>query len=301
VRGEETSSPGVGSALQPIPRFFLLNSCNLPASFPNALNERGHQTEPPTPHPRDTLNGTTMLTQFGRADFPTTSWTLVLAAGDVNSADSRDALTSLCATYWYPLYAFLRKRGNDAPQAQDLVQEFFARFIERRFFDRADPEKGNFRTFLLTCLKRFLADGKDYDNAQKRGGGVAPLPFEIEAGESLYAHEPSHNETPERIYERRWARALLDRVYSRLRDEFVRHGRLDHFNHLKAHLVGSGDAPYAELSLKLGVTEGALKTGIHRLRKRYRDLLREEVAATVADPQSVDAELRFLVSALSAK
>ena len=120
-----------------------------------------------------------MLTQFGRADFPTTSWTLVLAAGDVNSADSRDALTSLCATYWYPLYAFLRKRGNDAPQAQDLVQEFFARFIERRFFDRADPEKGNFRTFLLTCLKRFLADGKDYDNAQKRGGGIAPVPFEI--------------------------------------------------------------------------------------------------------------------------
>jgi RNA polymerase sigma-70 factor (ECF subfamily) len=260
-----------------------------------------NQTFPPTPDPRDTLDGTTMLTQLGRADFPTTSWTLVLAAGNQNSPGSQDAITSLCATYWFPLYAFIRKRGNAAPEAQDLVQEFFVRFIARRYFDRADPGKGNFRTFLLTCLKCFLADENDRGNALKRGGGAAPLPFELENAESIYTREPSHNETPERIYERRWARALLDRVYVRLREEFVRHGRLDYFNHLKEHLMGSGDAPYAELSLKLGVTESALKTGIHRLRRRYRDPLREEVAATVADPQSVDAELRFLMSALSAK
>jgi RNA polymerase sigma-70 factor (ECF subfamily) len=242
-----------------------------------------------------------MLTQVGRSDFPTTSWTLVVAAGDPDRADCRDAIAALCATYWYPLYAFVRRRGNDAPEAQDLVQEFFTRFLARHYFDRADSEKGKFRTFLLTCVKCFLADEKDRDNAQKRGGGAPPLPFEMATAESLYTREPSHNETPERIYERRWARTLLDRVYSRLRDEFVRHGRLDHFNHLKAHLVGSGDAPYADLAAKLGVTEGALKTGIHRLRKRYRDLLREEVAATVADPESVDAELRFLALALSGK
>jgi RNA polymerase sigma-70 factor (ECF subfamily) len=254
-----------------------------------------------TPDPSDTLIGTTMLTQVGRSEFPTTRWTLVLAAGDPNSSDCRDAIAFLCATYWYPLYAFIRRRGHAAPEAQDLIQEFFARFLARHYFDRADPEKGNFRTFLLTCLKCFLADEKDRDNAQKRGGGVAPLPFEISTAESLYTREPAHNETPERIYERRWARALLDRVYGRLRDEFVRHGRLDHFNHLKAYLVGSGDAPYGDLATKLGITEGALKTGIHRLRKRYRDLLREEVAATVADPQSVDAELRFLASAMSGK
>ena len=242
-----------------------------------------------------------MLTQVGGAGFPTTSWTLVIAAGGLDSASRRDAITSLCATYWYPLYAFIRRRGHAASEAEDLVQGFFARFLAGHYFDRADPEKGNFRSFLLTCLKCFLADEKDRERAQKRGGGVPPLPFEMATAESLYTREPAHNETPERIYERRWARALLDRVYGRLREEFVLHGRLDHFNHIKAYLMGTGDAPYAELAPKLGVTEAALKTGIHRLRKRYRDLLREEVAATVADPTSVDAELRFLVSALSGK
>jgi RNA polymerase sigma-70 factor (ECF subfamily) len=242
-----------------------------------------------------------MLTEYCQADFPTTRWTLVVAAGDADRPACRDAITSLCTTYWYPLYAYIRRRGYAAPEAQDLVQEFFARFLARRDFDRAAPEKGNFRTFLLTCLKYFLSDEKDRDNAQKRGGGVAPLPFEIGSGEDLYTREPAHNETPERIYERRWARAVLDRVYGRLRDEFVRHGRLDHFNLLKAYLVGQGDAPYADLAKKLDSTENAVKTGIHRLRKRYRDLLREEVASTVADPASVDAELRFLVSALSGK
>ncbi len=242
-----------------------------------------------------------MLTQFGRADFPTTRWTLVVAAGSQERADSRDALAWLCATYWYPTYAFIRRRGFTVDQAQDLTQEFFARLLARRYFDNADPEKGRFRFFLLSSLKFFLADDKDRSTAIKRGGIYPPLPFDVSDGERLYSREPAHEETPERIFARRWARALLEGVVGRLRGEFVRHGRLDHFNLLKGFLVGQGDAPYADLARQLETTEGALKVGIHRLRKRYRDLLREEIAQTVTDPAEVDGELRFLAAALGGK
>jgi RNA polymerase sigma-70 factor (ECF subfamily) len=237
----------------------------------------------------------------GRADFPTTRWTLVAAVGDHDRPDSRRALASLCEAYWYPLYAYTRRRGDTPEQAQDHTQEFFARFIEHDYFDRADPDRGRFRSFLLSSFKFYLCDEAGRARARKRGDGIATLPFELSKGEEMYVHEPVHHETPERIYERRWARTLLDRVIEQLREEFARHGRLEYFNKLKSSLQGDVDVPYAELARQLKTTEPALKVGVHRLRKRYRDLLRSEIADIVADPADIDSELRHLIAALAGK
>lgn len=254
-----------------------------------------------TPDDDDKIVSQTMHISSGPVDFPTTRWTLVAAAGDRGQPDSRQALASLCEAYWYPLYAYARRRGDSSEEAQDHTQGFFTRFIERDYFDRAHSDRGRFRSFLLASFKFYLCDEAGRAGAQKRGGGLAPLPFEISKGEEMYARESVHNETPERIYERRWARTLLDRVVERLRDEFVRHGRLEYFNKLKACLQGDFDVPYAELASQLETTESALKVGIHRLRKRYRDLIREEIADIVADPADIDAELRHLIAALAGK
>jgi RNA polymerase sigma factor (sigma-70 family) len=198
------------------------------------------------------------------------------------------------------LYASLRRRGYPADQAQDLTQEFFMRVLEGRYLDRADPEKGRFRSFLLTSLKFFVADEEDRNRALKRGGGQL-VPFEFSSGEERYQREPAHDETPERIFERRWALSVLDRVVEKLRDEFLQHGRLEHFERLKIFLLGQSDAPYAALALEMNTSEGALKVAIHRLRKRYRELFRQEIADTVADPAEVESELRYLAAALTAK
>jgi len=223
---------------------------------------------------------------------------MVVAAADPHRTEARSALVSLCEGYWYPLYANVRRRGYPADQAQDLTQEFFIRVMEGRYLDRADPEKGRFRAFILTSLKFFLADEGDRSRAQKRGGGKV-LSFEISSGEERYQREPAHNETPERIFERRWALSVLDRVVDRLRSEFVQRGRLDHFNRLKAFLLDQADAPYAALAREMGTSEGALKVAVHRLRKRYRELFRQEIAETVADAGEVESELRYLVAALT--
>jgi RNA polymerase sigma factor (sigma-70 family) len=245
-------------------------------------------------------NGQTKHTLPGRSQFPTTRWTLVVAAGDPHRKEARSALVSLCEIYWYPLYAWLRRRGHPADQAQDLTQDFFMRVLEGRYLDRADPEKGRFRSFLLTSLKFFVADEEDRHRAQKRGGG-AVLPLELSSGEERYQREPAHDETPERIFERRWALAVLDRVLERLKNEFVHQGRPEHFERLKVFLLGHSDAPYATLALEMNTSEGALKVAIHRLRKRYRDLFRQEIADTVANPGEVESELRFLAAALTRK
>jgi RNA polymerase sigma factor (sigma-70 family) len=245
-------------------------------------------------------NGETMHTLPGPSQFPTTRWTLVVAAGDPRRKDARSALVSLCENYWYPLYAYLRRRGYQADPAQDLTQEFFIRVLEGQYLDRADPEKGRFRSFLLTSLKFFVADEEDRQRARKRGGGQL-VPFEFSSGEERYQREPAHDETPERIFERRWALSVLDRVVEKLRDEFVQHGRLEHFERLKIFLLGQSDAPYAALALEMNTSEGALKVAIHRLRKRYRELLRQEIADTVADPAEVESELRYLAAALTPK
>jgi RNA polymerase sigma-70 factor (ECF subfamily) len=243
-------------------------------------------------------NGETFHTLPGSSQFPTTRWTLVVAAGDPHKKEARSALVSLCENYWYPLYAYLRRRGYPTDQAQDLTQQFFVRMLEGRYLDRADPEKGRFRSFILTSLKFFVADEEDRDRAQKRGGGVT-VPLEFGSGEERYQREPAHDETPERIFERRWALAMLDRVVERLRNEFVQHGRPEHFERLKVFLLGQSDAPYAALAIEMNTSEGALKVAIHRLRKRYRDLFRQEIADTVADPAEVESELRYLAAVLS--
>ena len=246
------------------------------------------------------MNNETMHTLAGSSQFPTTRWTLVVAAADPQRKETRSALVSLCENYWYPLYAYLRRRGYPADQAQDLTQEFFVRVLEGRYLDRADPEKGRFRSFILTSLKFFVADEADRDRAQKRGGG-AVLPLEFSSGEDRYQREPAHDETPERIFERRWALSVLDRVVERLRNEFVHHGRPEHFERLKVFLLGQSDAPYAALAREMNTSEGALKVAIHRLRKRYRELFRQEIADTVADPAEVESELRFLAAVLTRK
>jgi RNA polymerase sigma factor (sigma-70 family) len=248
-----------------------------------------------TDEPRETMH-----TVAGPSDFPTTRWTLVVAAADPRRTEARAALVSLCEGYWYPLYAYVRRRGYPADQAQDLTQEFFVRVMEGRYLDRADPVKGKFRAFILTSLKFFLADEADRGRAQKRGGGRV-LSFEISTGEERYQREPAHNETPDRIFERRWALSVLDRVMDRLRAEFVQHGRVDHFNRLKAFLLDQAEAPYAALAREMGTSEGALKVAIHRLRKRYRDLFRQEIAETVTDAAEVESELRYLATALTPK
>jgi len=242
----------------------------------------------------------TMHTLPGSSQFPTTRWTLVVAAGDPHRKEARSALVSLCENYWYPLYAYLRRRGHPADEAQDLTQEFFVRVLEGRYLDRADPEKGRFRSFILTSLKFFVADEGDRHRARKRGAGVL-VPLEFSSGEELYQREPAHDETPERIFERRWALSLLDRVVERLRNEFVHHGRPEHFERLKVFLLGQSDAPYAALAREMNTSEGALKVAIHRLRKRYRELFRREIADTVADPADVESELRYLAAVLTSK
>ena len=246
------------------------------------------------------MNGHTMDTLPGPSQFPATRWSLVVAAGDPHRKEARSALVSLCESYWYPLYAYLRRRGYSSDQAQDLTQEFFVRMIEGRYLDRAEPEKGRFRAFLLSSLKFFVADEDDRRRARKRGGGMV-VPLEFSSGERRYQLEPAHDETPERIYERRWALSVLDRVVEKLRNEFVQHGRPDHFERLKVFLLGQSDAPYGALAQELNTSEGALKVAIHRLRKRYRELFRQEIADTVADPAAVESELRHLAAALTGK
>jgi RNA polymerase sigma factor (sigma-70 family) len=249
------------------------------------------------------MNSQTMHTLPGSSRFPTTRWTLVVAAGDPQRKDSRSALVSLCENYWYPLYAYLRRCGHAPDQAQDLTQEFFMRVLGGRYLDKADPEKGRFRSFILTSLKFFAADEQDRQRAQKRGGG-AVVSFEFssgESGEERYQREPGHDETPDRIFERRWALSVLELVMERLRDEFVQHGRPENFERMKVFLLGQSEAPYAALAGEMNTSEGALKVAIHRLRKRYRELFRQEIADTVSDPAEVESELRYLAAVLTRK
>ncbi len=231
--------------------------------------------------------------------FHTTHWSLVLAAGRREGADSDRALKELCEAYWYPLYAYARRQGLTAEGAQDSTQNFFLRLLEKDFLAAADPERGRFRSFLLTAFKRFLINEWRQERAAKRGGDRRRLSFDYSSGESRYALEPVEQITPERLYEREWVLTLLARVLAELRREFVDAGKETEFEALKGLLVGqSGDEPYAQVAVRLSSTPGAVKTAASRMRKRYRELLRNEIGRTVDDPAGIDAEIQYLFEVL---
>jgi RNA polymerase sigma-70 factor (ECF subfamily) len=225
---------------------------------------------------------------------------LVLTAGRSDTTSAREALSHLCETYWYPLYAYVRRRGHSPEDAQDLTQAFFERLLEKNWVGDADQSRGRFRTFLLSAMNHFLADEWDKARAKKRGGGVRFVPLQFDTAETRYCVEPADPVTPERSFERRWALTLLEGVLTRLRTEYEREGKGDLFAMLHPCLTGERtDQPYAQLADKLGVTEAAVKSAVHRLRQRYRHLLRNEIAQTVAAPSDVDEELRHFFAMLS--
>lgn len=244
-------------------------------------------TQTPTPGPSDA------------AGFAATRWTLVLkAARGSTSSLAADALAELCRIYWYPLYAFLRRRGHDPHDAEDLTQEFFAHLLAQQFLAKVDREKGKFRSFLLVSLKNFLADARDRAQAQKRGGGRSPIALDSLAAENRYRLEPSTELTPEKLFEKQWALALLEQVLSRLQEEMSAEGKAAMFAELQNVLTGTRTEAYSAIAEKLQMTEGAVKVAAHRLRRRYRELLREEIAHTVASPEEVEDEIRYLLSCL---
>lgn len=233
--------------------------------------------------------------------FVTTHWSVVLTAGrGTDTTQAQVALEKLCRTYWYPLYAHVRRRGHSPEEAQDLTQEFFARLLEKNWVGVADQTKGRFRSFLLSTMNHFLSDEWDKARAQKRGGSVPHVPLQFDTAETRYCQEPRDNVTAERNFELRWALTLLEEVVNQLRSEYEQEGRADLFAALHPCLVGERTAqPYTELAKQLGVNEGTVKSAVHRLRQRYRQLLRSEIAHTVARPEEVDEELHYLFAVLS--
>ena len=232
--------------------------------------------------------------------FSTTHWTMVLAAREASSPQASEALEKLCRAYWWPLYAFVRRRGFDSHEAQDLTQEFFARLLEKNWLDSVDRTKGKFRSFLLAALEHFLAKEWRRTQAQKRGGQFAFLSLDEEGAEQQYLQVGAAGLTPEQLFEQQWATALLDQVLSNLREEFATAGKSALFEEVKIFLTGEKRAvSYAELATKLNTTEAALKMAVSRMRHRYGELLRAQIANTVARSEEIDEELRALMAALS--
>ncbi len=232
--------------------------------------------------------------------FVTTHWSQVLAAVGCDSSRARCSLEQLCRSYWYPLYAFARRSGKSPEDAQDLTQEFFARLLVKNYLADADREKGRFRTFLITAFKHFLAKEWRKERALKRGGDQVFVPIDADDAESRYGFEPADEVAPDRIFERRWAMTILERTLTTLRTEYEEAGKGAIFNHLKGIITaGKAEMPYAEVAAELKLTEGAVKVAAHRMRRRYREILRHQIADTLGSEGEVDEELRNLMAALS--
>lgn len=236
----------------------------------------------------------------GPGQFDTTQWSLVArAAGDQNRSESREALATLCQRYWFPLYAYARRHAPDAGAAEDQTQEFFLRLLEKNLLTVADPHRGRFRSFLLTSFKNFLANQWQRAGAQKRGAGIRPINLDFAAASSRFSQALAEKSSPQQLYEREWAIQLLDQVLDRLGEEYRSRGKEKQFDELKEFIGGlPADQSYQHVARQLGINEGAARVAASRLRSRYRGLVREEVARTLADPGEVDDEIRLLFAAL---
>jgi len=234
--------------------------------------------------------------------FQTTRWTVVLAAGNNHTTQADDALESLCKAYWFPLYAYVRRHTSSREDAEDLTQEFFARFLAKNYLDGLCAERGRFRAFLLASLKHFLANERDKAQRQKRGGTVAHLSLDWESADSRFQSLAAAEPSPDKSFDREWAVALLGKVIERLENECADAGRAAQFAQLKVFLTAErGALSHGAAAAALGMDEGAVRVAVHRLRKRYRELLRDEIAQTLSDPAQVEDELGALFHALTSR
>ncbi len=234
------------------------------------------------------------------AAFTTTHWSLIVAAQGRVSPEAQKALSTLCQTYWYPLYAYARSRGRNVEDAQDLTQGFFERLLEKDYLGIADRKKGRFRWFLLTAFKGFLANEYDKSMAAKRGGGKPAISLDVIVAEQQFDLEPKSSLSPDKLFDRRWALTLLQTVQTRLKNEFQSAGKLERFEKLESYLPGERTSTsYAEAGVALGVSENAVKVEVYRMKKRFGELLRNEIAHTVASESEVEEEIRFLKQAIA--
>ena len=239
---------------------------------------------------------TGMPAPSGQAWFATTHWSVVLAVGQSTEAQASAALEQLCRAYWYPLYAFVRQQGHGPDDAQDLTQGFFARLLEKDYLAGVGPAKGRFRSFLLTALKCYLADEHDKATAQKRGGGQSPISLDAPTAEERYRMEPVRDWSPEKLFDRHWAMTVLAQARERLREEYLAAGKGGLFEKLKAFYdQDETTISYTEAAAQLALPENTVKSHVHRLRRRYRQLLREEIAQTLSRPEDVEGEIRYLL------
>lgn len=237
-----------------------------------------------------------------RAAFVTTQWSIVLAAGETSSPESQQALEELCRAYWFPLYAYLRRRGHSSQDAQDLVQDFLAHLVARRAFAGVSPDRGRFRSYLSACLNHFVADAADRERAQKRGGGGVLLSLDAGHADQLYQLEARNELSAAQLFDRRWAVAVMDRALERLRAEQVASGKEAVFGRLRPFLTDTAEpGDYEPVAAQLGQTPNAVAVAVNRLRCRYRELVRVEVAATVGDPAQIDLEMQHLLAAMRGK
>jgi DNA-directed RNA polymerase specialized sigma24 family protein len=232
--------------------------------------------------------------------FATTHWTVVLSAGGHRTPQANMALEELCRTYWYPLYAYVRRQGYSKEDAEDLTQAFFACFLAKNYLEKLSSEKGRFRAFLLASLKHFLANEWDRTNRQKRGGGVAPLSLDWQDADTRFRIDPADHLSPDKLFDRAWAVTLLERVIAHLAEENAAEDKVRLFERLRPFLmVGSSAIPYAQAAVQLGMNEGAVRVAVHRLRRRYRELLRQEIGQTLAKPERIEEEIQALFRAFA--